>query len=95
MSSYRKRKQYTRRGSPDYTMNAETPSSQSSATSNSLFIQAHEAIIVRNRPDLVEVLTMHDHGNGKGGLIQWHGDGPEQEREVWVDRYAHYAKNFQ
>ncbi|KAF8509753.1 hypothetical protein BU17DRAFT_98632 [Hysterangium stoloniferum] len=87
MSSHRKRKQHTHRGSPDYNIETGQIPSQSATTSNIPFVQAHEAAIVRNRPDLVEALTMHDHGNGQGGLIQWHGDGPEPEVEVWVDRY--------
>lgn len=53
------------------------------------FIQAHEATITRDRPDLVQALTTYDgDGKGKGGLIQWNGEGSSQGQEVWVDRYA-------
>ena len=91
----RKRK-YTRRGSPDYNAGGDIEE-QSSHSSNSvpLFVQGHEATITRDRPDLVQALTAHDlgDGKGKGGLIQWNGEGLTQERDVWVDRYAFALKN--
>lgn len=86
VSMSRKRK-YTLRSSPDYTTGAEGSPSQPSSSS-ALFVQAHEATIIRDRPDLAEALTAHDHGGGKGGLIQWQAEGLPDGQEVWVDRYA-------
>ena len=88
----RKRKHTQRRGSPDYNTGGvpETPSFPQSPSTMPLFIQAHEATIIRDRPDLVQALTAHDPGGGKGkgSLIQWHGEEQPDEQEVWVDRYA-------
>lgn len=92
----RKRK-YTRRASPDYNAGGDIEEQKVPFPSDPmpLFIQGHEATITRNRPDLVQALTAHDlgGGRGKGGLIQWHGEGLAQEQEVWVDRYAFVLKN--
>ncbi|KIJ26818.1 hypothetical protein M422DRAFT_785124 [Sphaerobolus stellatus SS14] len=88
MSSSRKR-QRPRRNSPDYTAGGDyaESSSKPSALKN-LFIQAHEATIIRNRPDLAAAVKSHEGGGGggggKAGLIRWHGDS---ERDIWVDRY--------
>ncbi|KAF8523565.1 hypothetical protein JB92DRAFT_2704847 [Gautieria morchelliformis] len=86
----RKRK-YTRRSSPDYNAggDSEDPSSRDYPSSSTpLFIQGHEATITRGRPDLVDALTAHDRGGGKGtgGLIKWPGEGLADEQEVWDER---------
>ncbi|KAF8576737.1 hypothetical protein K439DRAFT_1664504 [Ramaria rubella] len=81
--SSRKRK-HTRRSSPDYNAGGEQRSSQSSASA-ALYVQAHEATIIRGRSDLAQALTTCSRETGKGGLIRWQGESPQPE--VWVDRY--------
>jgi hypothetical protein len=84
MSSRKRRR--PQRNSPDYTTGGDLPTNTSrQAAAESFCIQAHEATIIRNRPDLAEAVKTADEGGGKGGLIKWHGDS---EKDIWVDRYA-------
>ncbi|KEP48534.1 hypothetical protein V565_122230 [Rhizoctonia solani 123E] len=47
-----------------------------------LRIQAYEAELVRNRPNLSDQLESRTEGGNRGGLIRW-GD-----HDIWVDRYV-------
>jgi len=85
-----RKRQRRRRSSPDYTTGGDLPrrSSPRPPISELLYHQAHEATIIRNRPDLAKALKAHDGSGGRSALIKWHGETFEKDREVWLDRYV-------
>ncbi|CAE6476146.1 unnamed protein product [Rhizoctonia solani] len=77
-----KRKRNTRssphRHNPRYT---SPPSSELPLHARPLRIQAYEAELVRDRPNLSDQLESRTEGGNRGGLIRW-GD-----QDIWVDRF--------
>ncbi|CUA78509.1 hypothetical protein RSOLAG22IIIB_07123 [Rhizoctonia solani] len=57
------------------------PSSELPLHARPLRIQAYEAELVRNRPNLSDQLESRTEGGNRGGLIRW-GD-----HDIWVDRF--------
>ncbi|KAH7333857.1 hypothetical protein B0J17DRAFT_674392 [Rhizoctonia solani] len=58
-----------------------SPPSELPLHARPLRIQAYEAELVRNRPNLSDQLESRSEGGNRGGLIRW-GD-----HDIWVDRF--------
>jgi hypothetical protein len=65
----------------------KSSSSSRSQPDHSLYIQAYEATLIRDQPELAAALERRDdqaETTARNGLIRWCADG--EEEDVWVDR---------